>query len=182
MSKSILDVVILVAQRLDAASIPSMITGSFAANMYAEPRLTNDVDIVISLPALRSRTLLGLFQDDFYITEDAVADAFAGLGILNILHNETVFKCDIILLKNDDFSRSAFERRQFHMLQGYRLAFISVEDLILQKLLWNSQMPSEQQVLDVRKLLRASKQTLDTTYCLMWAARLGIEKELRQLL
>ena len=182
MSKSILEVVILVAQRLDAASIPYMITGSFAVTVYAEPRLTNDVDIVISLPASRSRNLLGLFQDDFYITEEAVADAFSGLGMLNIIHNETVFKCDFILLKNDDFSRSAFERRQFHILQGYRLAFMSVEDLILQKLLWNSQTPSEQQVLDVRKLLRANRQTLDTTYCLTWATRLGVENELKQLL
>lgn len=55
MSSSILDVVLLVTQRPDAASIPYMITGSFAASMYAEPRLTNDINIVISLPASRAR-------------------------------------------------------------------------------------------------------------------------------
>jgi hypothetical protein len=46
-----LDVLFRVVDRLDAAAIPYMISGSMALNFYAEPRMTRDVDIVVELPA-----------------------------------------------------------------------------------------------------------------------------------
>jgi hypothetical protein len=180
MSTSILEVIVLVAQRLDSASIPYMISGSLAANLYAEPRLTNDADIVVRLAAAQSTTLLDLFQHDFYITPEAIADAFAGVGMLNIIHQESVFKCDLILLKGDEFSQSAFARRQNHVLQNYSLAFMSLEDLILQKILWSKRTSSERQLRDVEKLIRTNAHALDVAYCRRWATLLGIEEDLKR--
>lgn len=44
-SGEILQVIKDVVGRLEKAYIPYMISGSIAANIYAEPRFTNDIDI-----------------------------------------------------------------------------------------------------------------------------------------
>lgn len=39
----------LLAQTCDGLGIPYFVTGSMASAFYGEPRLTNDIDIVIKL-------------------------------------------------------------------------------------------------------------------------------------
>jgi hypothetical protein len=46
-----LEVLTIVAGRLEAAGIAYMVTGSFAANYYAVPRMTRDIDLVVELSA-----------------------------------------------------------------------------------------------------------------------------------
>ena len=54
-----LEVLKLVADRLEQAGMAYMISGSMALNYYAQPRLTRDIDIVIALTsgALTCRSL-----------------------------------------------------------------------------------------------------------------------------
>lgn len=44
-----LSVLKLVTARLDAAGLAYMVTGSVALSLYAEPRMTRDVDLVVEL-------------------------------------------------------------------------------------------------------------------------------------
>ena len=44
-----LDILRDVVQRLSQAEIEYMLTGSFALNYYAQPRMTRDIDLVIAL-------------------------------------------------------------------------------------------------------------------------------------
>lgn len=170
-----------VCHRLDEAIIPYMISGSTAANLYMQPRATNDVDIVIQIQAKRAAELLNLFKEDFYISEEAVRDAFNSIGMLNIIHQASVTKFGLILLKEDEFSQTAFTRRMKKTLEGGELWFISLEDLLLQKLLWHKESNSELQLEDVRRLIAANKSRLDNRYCLTWASQLGIEPQLMAL-
>ena len=43
------EVLKLVCKTLDESNIPYMLTGSFAANFYATPRMTRDIDLVIEI-------------------------------------------------------------------------------------------------------------------------------------
>jgi hypothetical protein len=43
------DLLLIVCRKLDSATIPYMLTGSFAANFYAVPRMTRDIDVVRSV-------------------------------------------------------------------------------------------------------------------------------------
>ncbi|MBI4584842.1 MAG: hypothetical protein HY717_12575 [Planctomycetes bacterium] len=53
---------------LKALEIPYMITGSVGAIIYGEPRLTNDMDVVVELPADRIDDLSKQFPShDFYL-------------------------------------------------------------------------------------------------------------------
>lgn len=176
------DAVKEVCRRLDEARIPYMISGSTAANLYTQPRATNDVDIVIQIEVKRAGAVLDAFKNDFYVSEEAVRDAFGGIGMFNIIHHASVTKFDLILLKGDQFSQTAFGRRIRETFEDATLWFISLEDLVLQKLLWHQQSGSELQREDVRRLIVANRERLDERYCLQWAKHLGLEEKLRACL
>lgn len=44
-----IEVLKLVCNRLYETKVPYMLTGSLAANFYATPRMTRDIDIVVEL-------------------------------------------------------------------------------------------------------------------------------------
>lgn len=44
-----LDVLRIIGERLDAAGVPFMLTGSFALGYYGKPRMTRDLDFVVTL-------------------------------------------------------------------------------------------------------------------------------------
>lgn len=44
-----LDILRIVSERLDSARIPYMLTGSYALAYYTTPRMTRDLDLVVSL-------------------------------------------------------------------------------------------------------------------------------------
>jgi len=55
-----------VCRRLETAKIPYMLTGSFAANFYAIPRMTRDIDLVIEILRSHLDQFIAAFQGDFY--------------------------------------------------------------------------------------------------------------------
>lgn len=57
-----LEILKLVAERLERAGIAYMISGSVALSYYAEPRLTRDIDIVIELKSGDAERLTDLFE------------------------------------------------------------------------------------------------------------------------
>lgn len=50
-----------------------MLTGSMAMALYATPRMTRDVDVVIECRPEDSGRIAGLFQSDCYVTRRASA-------------------------------------------------------------------------------------------------------------
>lgn len=62
-----LDILKNVCCQLEAHAIPYMLTGSFAANFYAIPRMTRDLDIVIDIRILDTNRIYQIFRQNFYI-------------------------------------------------------------------------------------------------------------------
>src|SRR5213593_2044414 len=94
-----LDVLRDVSLRLASAGIQFMLTGSVAMNYYAQPRMTRDIDLVVALNPLDAETVMRLFEQDYYVSPEAVARAIADRSIFNIIHHESVIKVDCIVLK-----------------------------------------------------------------------------------
>jgi hypothetical protein len=63
-----LDVLMLVADRLDAARIPYMVSGSMAMNVYAEPRLTRDIDIVVEIRSADIEAIVAAFEQESIVS------------------------------------------------------------------------------------------------------------------
>jgi predicted nucleotidyltransferase len=170
-----LQVLKTVCQRLHDASIPYMVTGSIAANFYAVPRMTRDIDIVIEIKNEDIPKLIRIFQADFYIDQESVFEAVQAQGMFNILHNEYVFKIDFIVRKVSTYRELEFQRRKRIKVDGMEICIVSLEDLILSKLFWAKDSFSEMQLGDVRNLLSATKK-LDRDYIHKWVQSLGLEK------
>jgi hypothetical protein len=168
-----LEVLKTVTGRLDTAGIPYMITGSFAANYYAVPRMTRDIDLVVALSTGDADRLCALFEDDFYLDRDAVGTAIAGRGTFNLIHQAYVVKVDCIVRKDSEYRRTEFARQRRGSIEGHGLAIVAPEDLIISKLDWMRESRSAVQLADVRNLLR-SVADLDRQYLAHWTERLGL--------
>ncbi len=72
---------------LERLHIPYLITGSVASMAYGEPRLTNDIDVVVDLNETHVQGLLAQFSpEQFYLSDEAIRDALVRKGQFNIIH------------------------------------------------------------------------------------------------
>ena len=169
----------LVCRRLEAAAIPYMITGSMAANLYAVPRMTRDIDVVIEAQSGDIPKMTELFKQDFYVDRESISEAIQRQGMFNIPHNESVVKIDFIIRKNSSYRELEFQRRRAVPFESERIWVVSPEDLILSKLFWAKDSLSEMQLKDVKNLLSAVK-NLDNAYLAQWTQTLGLEEVYRK--
>jgi hypothetical protein len=176
-----LEVLTIVAERLEAAGIAYMVTGSFAANYYAVPRMTRDIDLVVELSAGDADRFCALFEGDFYLDRDAVRTAITGRGAFNLIHLAHVVKVDCIVRKDSEYRRIEFARQRRGPIEGHEVALVAPEDLVISKLDWMRETRSEVQLADVRNIL-TSMPGLDKHYLEHWSERLGLDALYREAL
>ena len=165
----------LIAERIDY-----MLTGSLASTFYGEPRSTRDIDIVIDpTPAALDRLLDRLRADGLNVDRDAARTALQDRGQFNAIAGDA--KVDFIIRKERPFSIAEFDRRRRVQLPGTEADVVTVEDLILAKLLWARETDSQRQRRDVAGMLGAAGTALDRGYVAGWAERLGVAEDWRLL-
>lgn len=172
-----LDVLRIVSERLDAAQIAYMLTGSYALSFYTTPRMTRDLDLVISLDEDDIGAVVKVFEPDFYIDADAVRSAVLSQRLFNLMHLESGIKVDFIIRKAAEYRQVEFARRNQVNFAGVKTWIATREDLILSKLVWSKDSDSELQQRDVRSLMDKS---LDRDYVEHWAKRLGVDALLKK--
>ncbi len=170
----------MIAQRLDSAQIPYMLTGSVAMSCYVEPRMTRDVDLVVECNAESAASIVQLFKNDCYISTEAVQEAIACQGMFNIIHLQSIMKADFIVRKESEFRRLEFERKKRFNIDGFLFSIVTPEDLFLSKLQWWKESESSLQQSDL-SLLKAHAEIMDWDYISEWAARLNLKSWLEKL-
>jgi len=169
--------------RMERIRLSYYITGSIASNYYGIPRLTHDIDIIVALTDKEIQPLVDIFSNDYYIEKDDIKDAQKEQGMFNIIHHSTGLKIDFWFLKDNEFSRNMFSRRQrVEIITGVQAWLAAAEDVILAKLLWNKAMPSERQLNDAKGVLEVQKERLDMVYIKSWANKLGVTEILEQVI
>jgi hypothetical protein len=175
-----LDFLKLIASRLDGAGMPYMMTGSMAMAIYSLPRMTRDIDLVVDLNPVDGDRLVGLFREDCYIDGEAVKDAINRASMFNVVHKEWTTKADFIVRKNEEYRKVEFARRRKVSVEQSNVWVVSIEDLILSKLVWRKVSRSELQLTDVRQLI-TSNPGLNWDYLRKWASELGVEDALFEI-
>ena len=177
-----LEILELVARRLEEAKLPYMVTGSMALAFYTQPRMTRDVDLVVALSAPGAAVeIVRRFQEDFLFDEDGVRRAVREQGMFNLIHIESCVKVDCIVRKSDPYRQEEFQRRRRMKVRGDgELWVVAPEDLILSKLAWAQDSGSETQLRDVRLLVTFAG--LDRAYLERWAASLGVKAKLSEVM
>lgn len=176
-----LDILRLVAERLEGAGIAYMLSGSMALAAYSQPRMTRDVDIVVELKPTDAPRIVDLFGGDFACDLEEIQEAIARERLFNLIHFEKVVKVDFIVRKSTPYRLEEFSRRKKLRVGETDIWVVSGEDLILSKLAWAKDSRSELQLRDVKGLTESLKD-LDVPYLRRWASELGIESLLAQVL
>jgi hypothetical protein len=141
-----------VCKSLDENNIPYMISGSIAMNIFAIPRMTRDIDIVIELTETRIDEFVSLFPNS-YFNKDVIRKEIRRQGMFNIIDHQTGFKLDFIIRKETEYFKLAFQHRHRIKELDTELWVISLDDLIIAKLIWIQQHQSEKQMADIENLL-----------------------------
>jgi hypothetical protein len=170
------DLLRYLTEALEALQLRYFITGSTATIFYGEPRLTNDIDVVVDLPGSRINDFCLRFPaPDFYVSESAVREAVSRRGQFNIIHPTSGLKVDVIVPEPSAFNESRFSRRRKVSADvGLEAQFASPEDAIIKKMEYFREGGSEKHLRDITGVLKASRQDLDLTYISRWAALLGL--------
>jgi hypothetical protein len=112
-----------------------MIAGGVAAIVYGEPRLTQDIDLVVAMQPSDAATFASQFPDTrFYcppvevIAEEAARDAF---GHFNVLHLESDARADVYLAGKDALARRGLSTKRTVTLAGLSVPIASPEQVIL---------------------------------------------------
>ena len=168
-----LSVLKLVTGRLEAAGIAYMVTGSVAASLYAEPRMTRDVDLVVELDTNDAARIVEMFGAEFLCDVGRIREAIDRRSMCHPIHTAGVANWAVIAPKESAPRAEESRRRRMAAIDGVDMWVVSPEDLILSKLDWARDSRSEVQLRDVRAVI-ASQTSLDWTYVSSWADRLGV--------
>jgi hypothetical protein len=149
-----------------------MLSGSVALSIYTLPRATRDFDFVVHLQQKDIDDLLARFSEGYYCDRDAVKEAIMHHSMFNIIDHASGFKADFIILKNEPFRKTEFERRLEIEFEGMPVNVVSAEDLLLSKLIWIQELQSAVQMEDIKNL--STKKDLDWTYIDSWIKSLNL--------
>ncbi len=161
-----------IIQILEDLQIQYMLSGSLAFNLYAIPRATRDIDMVVELQEKSVKQFINAIKDDFYYHEPTIKGEIKRTGMFNIIHLKSGFKVDFIVRTNHSFEIQKFKRRKQIEYFGTKIWVITLEDLILSKLMWIQQLESEIQKRDIESLLE--NRNIDMDYVKYWSSELQL--------
>lgn len=168
-----------VAAAIESSQGSYFVGGSVASSLQGDPRSTNDIDFVISLPVGRIDTLADTLGPDFELDRDMLRDALLRAGSANGFYLPVLTKIDFFGLGREPFDEIEFARRRPVAVGagGETLVIKSPEDSVLRKLLWYRAGGgvSDKQWRDIISILRVSRDQIDPTYLSDWSARLSCE-------
>jgi hypothetical protein len=169
---------------LERIGLRYFVTGSMATIFFGEPRFTNDIDIVVDLPAGRIAELCAAFPaPDFYLSEETVHRAVSRRGQFNIIQPASGLKVDMMVPADSPFNRSRFSRaKRIKPDPDFDAAFSSAEDVILKKMESYREGGSEKHLRDIGGVLKISGGSLDRGYIAEWAAQMGTSEIWEEIL
>lgn len=177
------DLVVECTAIVERLGLAYLVTGSIASIYYGEPRLTNDVDIVLALPVEQVPAFCASFpQPPYYLSEEAVRDAVVRCTQFNVIHAEAGLKADFMVPEDSSFNRKRFTRRARVQIAAQTSVMMAApEDVIIKKLEYFREGGSDKHLRDIVGILRLCPQPIDTAYIFEWVDRLGLLAEWKEV-
>ena len=120
-----------------AIDLPFHLTGGSISSAYGEPRLTQDIDIVVSPAVAKHRVndlIVQLASSDFLFTESVVRQAIQTGDLFQLLDKSESLKLDIY---SRELIPGELQRSQIlELFEGVFLPVVSRTDAAISKLIW----------------------------------------------
>jgi len=173
-------------QRLNSLGCRYMVSGGVAAIYYGEPRLTNDIDIIVAMKRQDVPALERAFPaEEFYRPPTEVMELEVGRsqrGHFNLIHHETGFKADIYLCGQDDLQAWGLAHAQKVQLENDALWLAPPEYVILRKLQFYREGRSPKHLRDIHGMLAGIGDAWDRKQLETMVRERSLEAEWRQAL
>jgi len=159
------DLFLIFISRLNRLDVRYMVTGSVASIIYGEPRLTHDVDLVLSLHQADVNRLIKAFPlDEFYCPPAEVITIEVKRkhrGHFNLIHQATGFKADVYVAGQDNLHAWALGNRKKETVSGEEFWVAPVEYVIVRKLEYYREGGSEKHLRDIAGMVTLSSDMMD---------------------
>ena len=167
--------------RLEKLEIPYVVTGAVASIIYGEPRLTNDVDLIMMMKTQDIERFVQAFPStEFYCPPAEVLKIEIRRphrGHFNLIHHDTGAKADIYLAGEDELHRWALSKRRDMVVEGERVRVSPPEYVIVRKLEYYREGGSEKHLRDIAGMVELSSDEIDFKQLEEFIDRYGLEKE-----
>jgi hypothetical protein len=170
------DLLRYVVEVLEERGITYMVVGCFASGAYGEPRLTQDIDIVVDLRPDQVEPLCAAFpEEDYYVSREAALNAVVRREQFNIIHPASGNRIDLIIARKDAWGQAQLSRRQrMRVFPDRDVYFARPEDIIISKMAYYREGGSEKHLRDITGIMKVSGEEVDTAYIRQWAEKLGL--------
>lgn len=154
-----------------------MVTGATAAILYGQPRVTNDLDVVLTLDDAKRAALLRAFPEtEFYLPPKSIILAEQSRqqrGHFNIIHLESGFKADIYLTGADPLHSWALPlRRRVRWSSTLEVSIAPPEYVVIRKLEFYREGLSQKHLTDIRAIREVTG--VDESAMRPWLERKGL--------
>ncbi len=179
------DLIELFVGPLQLEGIRYFISGSVAAMLYGEPRVTHDIDLVVFLRTTDIAKLPKLYPaPEFYVPPAEVIAAEMARqqhGCFNIIHADSSLKADFFTANRDELHAWAFRHMKQYQAPGMNVSLAPPEYVIVRKLEYFREGGSDKHLRDIRGMLNVSGQQINQADLKGWVRLRGVEAEWRKV-
>ena len=169
---------------LNRLAVPYVVTGATASIIYGEPRLTNDLDLVVLLKVEDIARVTAAFPPTaFYCPPPEVLGIEIKRphrGHFNLIHHETGTKADIYLAGEDELHQWALSHRRKITIESEQVWVAPPEYVIIRKLQYYREGGSEKHLRDIAGMVALSSDQIDYPLLEEMVKRYSLEKEWRK--
>lgn len=166
----------------DTGGIEYMVMGGIAVRFWGIPRPTFDLDFTLASAPEDIPSLCGLLSQEGFSVSPAYRDGFVdelkGMRKMNVVKYLDGKETGVdLFLVTTTYQQTAFDRRTKRAINAREAWMISLEDLILHKMIAGR----NRDLADVNDMLLLNP-TPDLAYLRMWAPELGVSDALEERL
>ena len=178
----LVEIVARVLRALNELNVPYMLVGSLSSNMYGEPRMTKDADLVVQLGDTPLSALLEKLGPGYQIDRQLGFETVTGTTRYHIRHVEDDFLVELFELTSDAHNQQRFSRRRETTFGGVKTFVPTAEDVVLQKLRWYKRGKRPKDIQDAENVMEVQAGHLDLAYIRKWCEEHGTRELFEELL
>lgn len=176
------DLIHIFIDPLEREKIDYMITGSVASIVYGEPRLTNDIDLVLNFKREDVDPFMQNFPlSHFYCPPKETILIECGRRTrahFNLIHHESGLKADCYLMGQDTLHLWGMKNRRRIEIEPERSIWLAPpEYVILRKLEFFKEGGSSKHLEDIHKMLLILGDTIDQKFLAEKIGQMGLGPE-----
>lgn len=178
------DLIELFASPLERLQIRYLVSGSVAAMLYGEPRVTHDIDFVVFLRRSDIAKLPEAYPPpDFYLPPDDVitSEIAREKGQFNVIHPDSGLKADFYVASRDELDAWAFRNKRQYPFEKLAITLAPPEYVILRKLEFYREGGSDKHLRDIRAMLAVSGELINRQELDEWIRRRQLEAEWKKI-